>query len=400
MTFGDERSPSALVEVGWLLLGDLDDVDWRAIVQARERVLFELEEALPQFRWSMSLVDKRDLDQPTAVEPSALLELGVHERDDGKRDFVFVVTPSDLVGMRGQACRVASSRALGVAVVSTARIDPWATGERDHTARRTATLASRLSAQCLHALGDMVGIPHRPDGACYMSVPETVGGLDDMVGFDDESRRALGRELVAVADARLEEEQGRPRHRVVFYVLAIARNLGTIGHAVARIRPWLFPVRLGRLTAAAVSAALILTTTAEAWDLAANNDMTTIAALALATLIATSGYLIRRQALILGRGILTEQMVVSRASVVSAVVLGLGTTFGLLLVATYGFATLMFSRAVIDSWLTTGIDIAPWRASLHLSMMVATLGLLTGAMGASFERHHHIRHVAYIDEEL
>jgi hypothetical protein len=50
-----------------------------------------------------------------------------------------------------------------------------------------------------------------------------------------------------------------------------------------------------------------------------------------------------------------------------------------------------------------------WAASLNgeiqavhyvvLAAFVASLGLLIGALGASFEQHYYFRHVTYIDEE-
>jgi hypothetical protein len=39
-------------------------------------------------------------------------------------------------------------------------------------------------------------------------------------------------------------------------------------------------------------------------------------------------------------------------------------------------------------------------ANVILAAVVATLGLLIGAFGASFEQQHFFRHVAHVDEEI
>ena len=120
-----------------------------------------------------------------------------------------------------------------------------------------------------------------------------------------------------------------------------------------------------------MSALLLLLVTAEVWDVGMSQSAAQVIGLSLFALLLTSIYTLIRQRLLVRRqvGSLSEQTVITNIAIASVVVLGMLTTYGLL-----------FSYVV-------------------LAAFVASLGILIGALGASFEEQYHFRHITYIDEE-
>jgi len=79
-----------------------------------------------------------------------------------------------------------------------------------------------------------------------------------------------------------------------------------------------------------------------------------------------------------------------------AVVLGMATTFLLIFLAVLLISRLLFSLQLISGWAALE---PTWRHYLTFAGFVATLGLVAGALGASFEQEVYFRHVLLIDEE-
>ncbi|MDH3604565.1 MAG: hypothetical protein OEU26_33575, partial [Candidatus Tectomicrobia bacterium] len=149
------------------------------------------------------------------------------------------------------------------------------------------------------------------------------------------------------------------------------------------------------------STLLIFLITAEAWDLGMSQTAGLVSALSLAALIITSFYILRRQRLLMRRetSALSEQTVITNLSVTAVVVLGMLTTYGLLFLAALGLSTLLFHQKLVIAW---AASLEGHISSVHyviLAAFVSSLGLLIGALGASFEQQHYFRHVTYIDEE-
>lgn len=160
-------------------------------------------------------------------------------------------------------------------------------------------------------------------------------------------------------------------------------------------------MRLSRLTTAAFSALLLLVITAEAWDLGMSQAPELVAALSTATLILTSAYILRRQQLLVRRDSsrLTELAVVSHVSIVVSVFLGMLTTYLLLFAVTLALARTLFSQHLVEGWAVSLGGQVLGHHYLVFSAFVASLGILIGALGASFEDQNYFRHVAYVDEE-
>lgn len=397
---GDPAREVDRIELGWLLLGRMDRVDREAVLQARECMLEQMRAWFPQFRWLMPVVQRRDVAQGMREEPASLLEQGVVERDGRHWDFVFVVSGADLVSYDRPYALATPSRTVGVAALSTSRVDPQAEGEEVGLEQRRELMSVRVCALAMHAFGHLNGLDHEPDDeASVMYDVQMVSDLEGMTRISDEGREALTASLQRVADLRLEETRTRA-HPLGFYLRAAWMNRGEIGSALSQAKPWHFPIRLSRLTTAALSGVLVLIHTAEVWEVATAQGAWVLVGLALAVLAGTAGYVLHRQRLVLRRNgaPLTEQTVVTNVSASLIVGFGMLTTYMGLFVLAFLLAWLVFPPDVVASWLSgdAGADMG---AQMRIATFLASVGIVIGALGASFEDQHYVRHVAYVDEE-
>lgn len=403
---GTARRP--LIEVGWVLVGRFPPPDQRAVEQARERTLETLCRELPGFDWRMPVVERETPPGPSPqMEIVDLLDQGVIERQAKGWDFALVLTGADLQSFYKPFALGAPARSLFVAAASTVRIDPRASG-RGVGARtgseddRIEVMTARLHALVLHLFGHLADLEHNDDPESYMFDLAAVSDLDRMRRFSAAAVEALEEELEDVADVRLEEERGAWRTgRVGFYLRVILHNRDDIADGVRRARPWQFPLRFSRLTAAAFSALLILMMTAEAWDLGMSQEPVFVVVLSLATLVGASVYLLRRQGLLVRRQVsrLTELTVISNVATVISVVLGMITSYAMLFGTTLLLGRALYRPRLVAAWAESIGDAVGWRHYLVLAGFIASLGLLIGALGASFEGQTYFRHVAWVDEE-
>jgi predicted Zn-dependent protease len=206
--------------------------------------------------------------QSTVEEPVSLLDEGVQERNIQHWDYVFVMTQANLRSYYKPYALGTPSRAVSVAVLSTARLaSPHLTASTDNQ-ERAVLLARRIRALGLHLLGDLTGLPHASAPESFMYPPEASEDLDHMRHYAPHEHGQLRHELSAMADLRLDERPEVVRGGIgYFYLRAMRINAGDIVSAVVQAEPWQFPLRLSRLTTAAISTLLLLLVTAEAWDL-------------------------------------------------------------------------------------------------------------------------------------
>ena len=396
-----EQPPKPLIEVGWVLTGHLDAVDREAARKARGLMLGRLGEAFPAFAWKMPVLVRKELGLKERVEPVALIDHGAVERDAQRWDFALVVTGAELVSYYKPFALGAPSQAVNVAVLSTARVDPAATRSGADDAERADVMARRLLALALHLFGHLNDLPHSDDPEDVMYDLKTVEDLDHMARFSDAALARLEGELQAEADLRL-EETGRYRGRaLLFYLRAAFQNRLDILKATLGIHPWAFPFRFSRLTTAAASTMLILVITAEAWDLGMSQPPLFVLAISLAALAGTCFFIIKRQHLLVRRRAqrLSEQRVVANTSVVLAVTLGMATVYALLFATTLFLSQTFFSDHLIEGWAASLDGDVRARHFFVLAGFVAALGIIIGALGASFEEEGYFRHVAFVDEE-
>lgn len=395
------RTSERLLEVGWFVVDDLDSRNLEILSLARERVLARVAELFPQFDWRLTIVTRPLLSPHNPAEASLLLQEGLIEHDGRGWDFTFVITHSELQTYYKSYAFAMPSRALSVAVVSLAGLLPR--NAPDAGSIGVATGADRMCNLFLHLLGDLNGIEHRSDRGDYMHAAGEASEFDAMNQFAPETVEALSTELESVADIRLEERPLANATGVLgFYMQAMWHLRGDILSAVWQAQPWQFPFRLNRLTTGAVSTLVVLLMTAEAWDLGMAQASPRIMTFSLLILIGTSAYILKRQKLLLRRSSrrISEQIVLTNTAITLVVFFGMSTTYLLLLLLTLFLAKFLFSVTLISGWAVSLGEPILFGHYFALGQLIASLGILIGSLGASFEGQHYFRHITYVDEEL
>ena len=400
---GAESRPP--VVVGWVQAGPLDEGQREAFKQARVLIHKALCTELPDFEWTFPLVRRKDLISASEqVEPITLLDAGATERRLGGWDFGLVVTAADLHAWTRPFALATPSQALDAAVLSLARLDLNPHARALDPMERTEILAHRLAALTLHAFGHLNGLDHEADPAAVMHAPRSPADLDaSALSFTDSNRAEINQEVADVADPRMEEETAFERlGDMAFGMRAVLLNWADIADTVLKIRPWRFPFQLSKLTTAAFSTLVVLIMTAEAWDLGTRQPVGLIVSMSLIAILGTSAYLVRRQALLVWRHRQTrsEQHIVQATSILLALGLGMATTWALLFGTTMLLGSILFDSSIVNGWAATLGEPVGLGHRLVFAGFVAALGLLVGALGASFEDQTYFRHVAYVDEEI
>lgn len=379
------------VEIGWLLEGDLTSEKREAARTAAAAVQGSLAACMPDFDWVTETRDRPDAAEFGRIEPVRLLDVAEADRDLRGWDFVFVVTARELHGRELSRVLGMTSGIFATALISTAFLDD--------PVHQDAPLASRIHAFAMHLFGRLNGhVPHRSD--TWMRQVENAEDLDGMDGFAPAVVADLSKRMEEVADLRVEEMWQERQGSIGFYARSLWQNRSALPRAILRMRPWSFPLKLRRLTTAAGSALAVLVMTAESWEVAANLSAATIVVLSLAAVAVTSVYLIRVQHLVASRqGPLREQRVVSIAGTVIAVGAGMAVTYAAVFGLAFILAVGLFGDPLIASW--TDVSSAETASvRIRLSALTASLSVVIGALGASFEPYGYFRHVTQIDDEI
>lgn len=392
---------ASLIEMGWILAGRLEPEDRQAVEKAHQQVHEYMEGMLPGFTWKMPVVERREFSHRTRAEPVVLLDLAVIERETRHWDFALVITSSDLKSYYKPYALATPASSISIAVLSTSRVDPQVEGSTFSNERRVEILTGRIFSLVLHLFGHLNGLQDGEDPTNFMFDLNALTDLDKMGEFEEDQLTFLKQRLQDVADIRLEEQIGSRTHPFNFYVRSLWVNRRDIVKAVLQGRPWEFPLRLSRLTIAALSTLLILIMTAETWDLGTSRPPIVVISFSLVTLVLTSLYILHRQKLLVRRGTsrLSEQTVITNASMVIIVVSGMVTTYVLLFGVVLLLAALFFGQDLVTAWAPSLQERIETRHYVVFAGFIAALGLTIGALAASFEEHHYFRHIAYVDEE-
>ena len=407
-----------------MLAGAFDKPQLKAVRRARGLWARRMREQLPGFDWRVPMVRAPAVagagDSGAAtVEPVALLDVGVQERDSRRWDMAVVLTAADLRTYNQPAALGAPAAAVACAVASvnrladTAFVDADADRNAPPPESDTKALARRVVALVCHLVGHLGGLGHSDDPTSYMRRLDGASDLDRPDRYTDAERADLTRELEDVADPRLEEvADARPtgglagRWRALrFTARAAWADRDDVWRAAMRVQPWMIPVRLSRLTTAAASTLVVLLMTAEAWEAGMSQPLWRVVLLSLASLGVTSVYLIRRQRLLVGSSRrrrstrLSELRSIGNSAIVIAVVLGMLTTYAGLFLAAFVAAWGFYPPGLVHNWAASVGGPLDWPHYARLAGSIASLGLTIGALGASFEPRGYVRHVALVDEE-
>ncbi|MEZ6118877.1 MAG: hypothetical protein R3C28_20230 [Pirellulaceae bacterium] len=391
------------IELGIIVAGPLDSADRRAVDGAISEMRRQLKQWLAEFDWQFQQVRRDEWTDKSRMEPTDLLQQAREERDEQGWDFAFVLTAADLVSHYKPFALGIISRTLDVAVISTARIDPRAKDPHTPEDDRTEVMRECVLRLMLHTLGHWLGLGHDSDPNNTMHDIDSVDDLRGTSEFNSKQIAVIHEALQTIADQRLEERTDlQTTWTLRFALLAAWENRSEILDAVIQAKPWEFPARLSRLTTAAVSAVVVLLMTAETWDMAMSQSWLQVTGLFLFALITTTVYVATRQQLLIRRSgrVISEQIVASNVSASAIVASGMLVTFSIVALLTLAAAVLLFPSSVVNGWAASAEKpIAAYQYFL-LAGTVGSLGIMIGALGASFEQQSHFRHVVFVDEEV
>ncbi|QDU62973.1 hypothetical protein Pan216_38470 [Planctomycetes bacterium Pan216] len=401
LTEPEARRPP--IEIGWVVVGKLDKEDQEALTRVREEVLAYLQRVLPGFAWSMPVVYHEDFAVEARQEPIELLDHGLAERDQQRWDFVFVVASTALVTRYKPQAFGALSRAYGVAILSTMSIDPKARRKTVERSVRVDRMAARLQTLFFHSLGHFGGLDNREQGRNVMLDYSSVLDLDRAERYSEQQLECLRTRFQTVADRRLEESlQGRQRQTAVFYAHAALLNHREIRSAIWEAKPWEFPFRYSRQTAAAFSTLMILLLTAEVWDLGMGQHPVALGVITTSIVLGTTFYTFLRRRLYVPNphGRRREQIVVTNVAAFAIVLTGMLTTFLLLAGLSLLLEMTFFQGTIVHDWTESPEGTITLRHYFRLSAFIASVGLVIGVLGGNFEGEHHYRHITFVDEEI
>lgn len=390
-----------LLEIGWLIAGRLEQIDLQAAKLACESVVEFFRRHFPDIEFRMPIIHRDEVMNGLREEPVMLLDLGVTERNIKRWDYTIVVTGADLIGYYKTDALAAISRTFESAVISTVRIDPRAARQAVDDDERRSRMAHRIHVLAMHCLGHLMGLDHSESGGNLMFDFATVDDLDAAEMLTEAQIQKVNREIVVTADHRLEETtQPRPA-KVTFYAHAAWLNRNEIVDAIVKAKPWQFPFRLSRLTAAAASAMLLLLVTAEAWELGTTQNPIVVTLLSLLAVLLTTIYILIRQRLFVRRErrLLSEQNVVTNLATFSIVLSGMISTYCFLFATSLVIGLFLFDSRLVAHWTNSAATMA-MGSYLMLSGFIASLGIFIGSLGASFEQHQYFRHITFVDEEV
>lgn len=384
----DDSRPK--VEIGWVIEADLTDELREAAKTTVTRLESFLQDCMPMFNWIFDTLERPLERGDGRAEPVQLLDAVEIDRDTRGWDFAFVLTGRKLHGREKAQVLGMTSGIFSTALISTAFLNSRASPEKGSAAQRLYALSMHLFAR-LNGLS-----PDRSD--TFMRSVNAPEDLDRMNGLNAPAIDQLTENMKDVADLRAEEIFEPEHGSIRFYLRSIWLNRGTLPDAILRMRPWVLPLRLPRLTTAAGSALAVLLMTAESWEVAANLSAGALIVLSVLALAATSTYLLKAQRLLASRqGPLREQRAVSNAGTVLAIVFGMGVTYLGVFAIAYLLAVGLFGDGLLERWV--GESALP-SVRLSISGLVASLSLVIGALGASFEPYGYFRHVTQIDDEI
>lgn len=403
MNFATHASPP-LIEIGIIVAGALDRVDERATEHAIAAATIFLRHHFPTFKFDLFTVRRPELVRSSVAQPSVLLRQAVQERDARHWDYSIVLTAADLDSYYTSHCLAALSRPLDAAVLSLSLIDPVAVGESVEEASRVQRIGHRLSRLMLHSLSHLSGLARSDDPTNLMSQPVDSRGLDAMDNLTLSQIEQQQLSFREVADQRLEETNRRRWNTTAFAIQASWINRREILEAILAAKPWQFPRRLSGLTLASVSTVVVLLMTAEAWDLALSQTWWGLALLTATAWVVTTMYVIVRQQLLMRNGHrVTEQTTVTAVSAIGIVFGGMMVTWFALIMIGAMVSSSLFGSDLVKSWAASS-DLSSTEVGVLLKLKMCTLsaslGLLIGSLGASFESQHYFRHIIFVDEEV
>lgn len=222
------------------------------------------------------------------------------------------------------------------------------------------------------------------------------GDLDDLRPFDEKELEELNSSLNNMA-------RGAIRRRVkeitglALYVRVLVTRPMRILRAVFHHRPWSMVFSLGRLVFAAMAALALALLSAELWQLGVGINLWRSCLIAAAVLLLGTTYVVFKQRIMV-RGVSLSGS--ERAAFFNLTsFLTIFSVFLMLFVVIFAISNLavfaIYPRYIVKEWLgVANLGLADY---LKVSLMVSSLVMIVGALGAGLEENRRFRQVMYTE---
>lgn len=399
-TAGDAGAADVVVDVGLLVAhstrSDLDTLARFAERAARD-VVGELADATG-VAWRFHAAEPDRLSGPDPRYPSEFLEEAESRMVEGPYDLVVVVTDVPLLSRRERRVAGLASELGRVAVLSTYTLRR---SPRDEPQRSLEDPPVRWNAAALlvHELGHVLGAGHDPAGETAMAP----------FAFDPDRSRvppfdaAVADELRRIG-ARIPEEESRSRgrlRRLGFYALSTARNPGKVASAVANSRGLFLPLSLPKLSTAAVVPTLVVVFSAETWDVGLNVSNGTVVLFAVSSVLLAATYLLFSHNLLFPRGsqrVLTEHVALVNVAVFCILLLAMTGLFLLVGLIMLTIEVVVFPPNLMTDWPSLENPTVGAVELVRIAGFIATIGVLSGALGGGLEKRAILRHLVLFED--
>jgi hypothetical protein len=349
-------------------------------------------------RWTFHPVAPDQLGNDAPRRPSEFLEDASLRMIEGPYDLMVVVTDAAVSTQSNRVVPGLASRLARIVLVSTRKLRAAPRGQEprgldDEDVRWNA------AALLVHLMGHLMGLRHRPGGDDVMRPLAFREELREVPPFAFPPERLRGRALAL----REREHRGRslPSH-AGFHLESALRHPGLIAATLLRNRAPLLPLRLPTLATAAVAPCFILVFTAEIWDVGLNIQSRSAAGFAAGATLAATWYLVLFGNLFFPhreRRVVTEHLALVNVTVFLTVLLAVLGLFSMLALLILAIATLIFPAGLMTTWPSIQQSSVGTGDLARVAVFIASIGVLTGALGGGLDSRKLIRHLALFPED-
>jgi len=348
--------------------------------------------------WRFHAEEPEELSDYDARYPSEFLEDAALRMVKGPYDLVVVVTDVPLLSRRERRVPGLASPLGRVAVVSTRtlRLSP-----RDQPRRSLDDAAVRWNgaALILHQIGHVLGAGHDEGGDAAMAPFTFDAERNGVPRFDATLSRQFRREAGRIPE---EETDARgPLGRLWFYLVSVARNPGEVAAAVVRSRALALPLSLPKLSTAALVPTLVVVFSAETWDVGLNITDGTATLFAVGSILLAAVYLLFSHNLLFPRGrqqVLTEHVALVNVAVFCILVLAMVGLYLLVGVIMLTIEYVVFPPNLMTNWPSLEDPTVGVVELVRIAGFIATIGVLSGALGGGLEKQTILRHLVLFND--
>lgn len=347
-----------------------------------------------EIEWRFHAEEPVTLPDSTSRRPSEFLDEAMHRMVEGMYDIIVVVTDVPLLSRRERYVPGLASPIARSAVISTRTLD-GAARERPPTSLEDPAIRWNAATLLLHLVGHILGASHRDADGGIMEPFRFESSRETIPPFNVAAERQLNR---IASEVPAEEERSPNRlQRLMFYGRSVLRNPGQILSALLDSRALLLPLSLPKLATAAVTPALVIVFSSEAWDVGFHMSDATAALFAAMSIVAAATYLLYVQNLSFPRK--QHRMITEHTALVNV------TVFLILLAAMVGLfllvgsimliiELLVFPPNLMSNWPSLEQPAVGLADLIRTGAFISTIGVLSGALAGGLENREIIRDIA------